>query len=494
MAVEVAGYVYLGTTAPGENPVAVGHLWSDTTSGSEVLNRCTSISPFTWVSTEGGSSAHNLDSATHGDVDAITEAKGQLLVQGGTNWAALAVGADGQQLEADSAQTLGVKWAAAGGHTQSHDHSLAADGQDLQPNNLNLGGGDVELTIATGEATVTRAYHSIDTEADAATDNLAGLAGGADGDLVIIRPNNDARTVVVKHLDTAEGTAGNRIALNGDADITLDDLDDILVLLYDAAVDSPNGGWMEVARGGGGGGGGGSHTLDHADHTDVLAITEAKGQLLLQGGTNWDALPVGADDEGLIADADEALGVKWVIAPPAIIKPAVTRYVLPGWFAEDSYQGVLVAGDLYYIPIFVTETITYIRIAIKVNTAVTGDVRLGIYDWSAGLPGALSLDAGILATGTTGAKEITISKSLTRGFYFLCAVADAGPTLAAPNAAKGMVLAVPGISTNGFGKFSSSIMKVGGRSADVAGGLADPAPAPDAINTSGFATVWLKEN
>ena len=102
-------------TVPGTGDgLVVGDLWSDTTAG--LLKRCTSISPVTFVSTEGGSSAHDLGSATHGDVnDAAAPTKGSLLVGNGTSWVEVGVGTDGQQFEADSAQASGVKWAAAGG-------------------------------------------------------------------------------------------------------------------------------------------------------------------------------------------------------------------------------------------------------------------------------------------------------------------------------------------------------------------------------------------
>lgn len=100
-----------------------------------------------------------------------------------------------------------------------------------------------ELTIAAGAITVTQTFHTVDTEADAATDDLDTINGGSDGRLIVIKAVNDARTVVVKH------NTGN-IWLQGKADISLDDISDGLMLVY-SATDSK---WFDIAAGGGGGG------------------------------------------------------------------------------------------------------------------------------------------------------------------------------------------------------------------------------------------------
>ena len=84
-----------------------------------------------------------------------------------------------------------------------------------------------ELTIASDAVTKTQNWHSIDTQADAASDDLSTINGGAEGDVLYIRPENDARTVVVKH------NVGN-IKCAGNADITLDDIQDICILIYNA--------------------------------------------------------------------------------------------------------------------------------------------------------------------------------------------------------------------------------------------------------------------
>jgi len=85
------------------------------------------------------------------------------------------------------------------------------------------------LTISSGAITVTGANHTIDTEGSASTDDLDTILGGSNGDILYIRAENTARTVVVKH-----GT-GNIQTFDGN-DITLDDTNKVIVLIYDSAL------------------------------------------------------------------------------------------------------------------------------------------------------------------------------------------------------------------------------------------------------------------
>ncbi len=92
-----------------------------------------------------------------------------------------------------------------------------------------LGGSiETELTIATGSVTPTGAVHSIDTESDAASDDLANIlqTNHPDGRLLLIHANDGARDVVVK--DSAGGAG--QIILRGAADFTLDTTDKWLLL------------------------------------------------------------------------------------------------------------------------------------------------------------------------------------------------------------------------------------------------------------------------
>ena len=85
--------------------------------------------------------------------------------------------------------------------------------------------GSSELTIASGAVTATQTFHTIDTEGDAASDDLDTINGGVAGRTLILRANNTARTVVVT-------TAGNIVTPTGSS-ISLDETYKILWLIYD---------------------------------------------------------------------------------------------------------------------------------------------------------------------------------------------------------------------------------------------------------------------
>lgn len=83
-----------------------------------------------------------------------------------------------------------------------------------------------ELTIATGAITVTKSYHQVDTESDAASDDLDTISGGAAGDILYITSANDSRTVTVRH------NTGNILSWDGN-NISLDNTRKCLELLFD---------------------------------------------------------------------------------------------------------------------------------------------------------------------------------------------------------------------------------------------------------------------
>lgn len=102
------------------------------------------------------------------------------------------------------------------------------------------GAAESELTIASGSVTPITAGHAIDTESDAASDDLDTIAttNMPDGRLLLIRAADAARTVVVK--DAAGGDG--QIHLADNADFSLDDTDKWLLLARRGAD------WYEVFR------------------------------------------------------------------------------------------------------------------------------------------------------------------------------------------------------------------------------------------------------
>lgn len=82
-----------------------------------------------------------------------------------------------------------------------------------------------EKTIAAGVITATQSAHRVDTEADAASDDLDTINGGTAEDVLFLRPESGARTVVLKH------NTGN-IICPGATDISLADAQDYAILVF----------------------------------------------------------------------------------------------------------------------------------------------------------------------------------------------------------------------------------------------------------------------
>ncbi|MEK9751636.1 MAG: hypothetical protein VW338_00270, partial [Rhodospirillaceae bacterium] len=101
----------------------------------------------------------------------------------------------------------------------------------------NIGFEADELTIATGAIVPNRSHHTVDTESDAASDDLDTITNTsmAASAILILRASHTDRTVVIKH-----GT-GN-IYLVGNIDFSLDDTDKVIVL-HRRGTD-----WFELAR------------------------------------------------------------------------------------------------------------------------------------------------------------------------------------------------------------------------------------------------------
>lgn len=111
---------------------------------------------------------------------------------------------------------------------------LDVNGSVRAGNFLHLGTGNLtEVTIASGVITVTESVHIVDTEADAASDDLVTINGGAVGTILVLRSANAARDVTVK-----DGTGNIQCA----GDFVMNETHDIIVLIKLGAS------WFEVCR------------------------------------------------------------------------------------------------------------------------------------------------------------------------------------------------------------------------------------------------------
>ena len=153
-------------------------------------------------------------------------------------------GVEGQKLvlrAADSSRTINI---VQGGNIEltqdprplNHKDDtimLFYDGSDwLEMSYMNSSLG-TELTIASGAITVTNDYHKIDTEGDAASDDLVTINGGSTGQFLTIRAQNASRTVKCK-------TSGN-LRLQMGSEVWLDNTIDTLTFVYNGT------NWLQVA-------------------------------------------------------------------------------------------------------------------------------------------------------------------------------------------------------------------------------------------------------
>lgn len=94
-------------------------------------------------------------------------------------------------------------------------------------------GDPTELTIASGAITRILPYHTVDTEGDAGSDDLATVNGGITGAILVLQSVNNGRVVTCK-----DGTGNLQLS----ADMVLNNTQDTLTLIYNGS------NWCELSR------------------------------------------------------------------------------------------------------------------------------------------------------------------------------------------------------------------------------------------------------
>ena len=172
-----------------------------------------------------------------------------------------------------------------------------------------------ELTISAGVITLTQTCHTVDTEGDAASDDLDTITVPAGITFFVLRAENDARTVVLKHNT-------DNIWLQGKADISLDDVGDGILMFYDGTR------CFDIAAGGAGGA------------TTYLGLTDTPSSYTGKAGQ---VPKVNAGEDVL-----EFVQRGWEIVDDHLFTVAATSYTISGLDGDNdvAYKALIfLAGD-----------------------------------------------------------------------------------------------------------------------------------------------------
>ena len=85
-----------------------------------------------------------------------------------------------------------------------------------------------ELTIASGSITATHSFHLVDTQGDVSSDNLDTITAGTTGQILILKPANGSRDVVIR-------SGEDNIYTSGDTSFKMNTVNDTAILLADGS-------------------------------------------------------------------------------------------------------------------------------------------------------------------------------------------------------------------------------------------------------------------
>lgn len=123
----------------------------------------------------------------------------------------------------------GAKVNFTGGTTKTISTVASADRIILNP----IAPAQSEVTISGGKITVTSSQHTVDTESDGASDDLAivNVASLPDGAWLLLAAENTARTVVLQHDTGSPGADEAKLILANGDDYTMDEINKWILLV-----------------------------------------------------------------------------------------------------------------------------------------------------------------------------------------------------------------------------------------------------------------------
>jgi hypothetical protein len=188
----------------------------------------------------------------------------------------------------------------------------------------------------------------------------------------------------------------------------------------------------------------------------------------------------------------------WGLQKRLIGVPSGEQWSIPGYGINGVSNLSLVSGDVFYTPIVVPygyPTVTHVGGNVFDAATGTATMRVGLYEWDDGFPGALIHDWGTFAITATGTWSINVTDfTLEPGSYFLAVVANAPsgiPQIRQISLSAISSPALPWSSSPGVASDVATLTK-SGESAQVSGGLSDPAPAPNGVLISGGPSIWFR--
>ncbi len=264
------------------------------------------------------------------DALAPTTTKGDVIVHNGTDNIRLAVGTNGQALVADSAEASGLKWAtvSGGGPFTSADITDLAKASQDSVGTILVDSSTIDFTYTDATPSITASviddsitYAKIQ---NVTNNRLLGRYAGTTGDIQEVTPDGTS----------IEIDSGNlrRASITGD------------ILIAAGSATSAYNGTVPINKGGTG-------TTVAAQAFQNLSILTTKGDILGRDASASIRVPVGSNNQILVADSAQTAGIKWASAVGGIYGgsgniPGTTVATQLGTFAIETSGSAFTVGDV----------------------------------------------------------------------------------------------------------------------------------------------------